>query len=189
MPQERRSDHTSSAGNLERSCDGKTVDQEYDALLAGFATGDHGRVELAVGEQRADVRQQLQAAARRRDLALHFRPGPGRALIFRVEIAEPRLAPTPSARPAPPQQPSPRDAVSPAPPRPPRRPNARDASPPPAPAARPGPRPAASPPPEQRRPTEDRRPASERYRSVLPRWMRDGRPAGPRRDKNGRRSK
>lgn len=188
MPQGRRSDHTSSTGNLERSCDGDSVDQQYDALLAGFATGDHGRVELAVGEQRAAVRQQLQAAARRRDLALHFRPGPGRALIFRVEIAEPRLAPTPPARPARLQQPSQRSADSP-PSRPAQRPSARDASPPPAPAQRPGPRPVAGPPPEQRRSADERRPASERYRSVLPRWMRDGRPAGQRREKNGRRSK
>ena len=188
MPQGRRSDHTSSTGNLERSCDGDSVDQQYDALLAGFATGDHGRVELAVGEQRAAVRQQLQAAARRRDLALHFRPGPGRALIFRVEIAEPKLVVTPPARRAPPQQPSPREAASPAP-RPPRRPPARDASPPPAPAERPGRRPVAGPPPEQRRSADERRSASERYRSELPRWMRDGRPAGPRREKNGRRSK
>ncbi len=65
------------------------VAQEYDALLEGFIVGDHGRAELADGERRLTVRQRLQAAARRRGLALRFRPGRG-PLIFRVDTAPPR---------------------------------------------------------------------------------------------------
>src|SRR5919204_6829172 len=68
------------------------VAQEYDAYLAEFAPGDHGRAELAVGEVRLRVRNRLQAAARRRGLALRFRPGPRPALIFRVEAAPPPKA-------------------------------------------------------------------------------------------------
>ena len=60
------------------------VAQAYDALLAGFVVGEHGRAELDAGEQRTTVHSRLHAAARRRSLALHFRPGPG-PLIFRVE--------------------------------------------------------------------------------------------------------
>ena len=76
------------------------VAQEYDAYLADFAPGDHGRAELAVGEARLRVRSRLQAAARRRDLALRFCPGPGPTLIFRVEAAPPakvRPIPPPAA--------------------------------------------------------------------------------------------
>ena len=76
------------------------VAQEYDAYLADFAPGDHGRAELAVGEVRLRTRSRLQAAARRRGLALRFRPGPGPALIFRVEAAPPAKAkpiPSPAA--------------------------------------------------------------------------------------------
>ena len=81
------------------------VAQEYDAYLAEFAPGDHGRAELTAGEMRLRVRSRLQAAAKRRGLALRFRPGPHKALIFRVEAAPPpkaRLVPllaAPSAQP------------------------------------------------------------------------------------------
>lgn len=60
------------------------VAQSYDALLADFAIGDYGRVELVDGERRNIVRSRLHAAARRRGVQLRFRPGPG-PLIFRVE--------------------------------------------------------------------------------------------------------
>ena len=58
--------------------------QAYDALLADFALGAYGRAELIDGEQRDSVCSRLHAAARRRGLALRFRPGRG-PLIFRVE--------------------------------------------------------------------------------------------------------
>jgi len=73
------------------------IAREYNAYLTDFAVGDYGRAELHDGERRATVRQRLQAAARRRGLALRFRPGPTPALIFCVEAA-----PAPLARPAPP---------------------------------------------------------------------------------------
>jgi len=72
------------------------VAREYDAYLADFAAGDHGRVELALGEQRAVVRARLHAAARRRGFALHFRPGPSAALIFYVVAAPTMVAPAPA---------------------------------------------------------------------------------------------
>ena len=75
------------------------VAQAYDAHLAAFAIGEYGRAELIAGERRDTVRQRLQAAARRRGLALRFRPGPG-LLTFRVEAAlvvVARPAPPPAA--------------------------------------------------------------------------------------------
>ena len=98
------------------------VAQAYDALLAGFALGDYGRAELLEGERRGTVRRQLQAAAKRRGLALRFRSGPG-PLTFRVEAApapvqEPVGAPLVGAQH---DQATRRDPVPPRPPRPPRR--------------------------------------------------------------------
>jgi hypothetical protein len=130
------------------------VAREYDTYVAEFAIGDYGRVELVAGERRAVVRGRLQAAARRRGLALRFRPGPGAALIFRVEAAPPavvRPAPTPAAGAD--QRRGEAARRDPGPPRPPRR----------------------------------RQTAAERYRAVLPRWMRTGDTAGMRtgRRRNG----
>jgi hypothetical protein len=116
------------------------VAQEYNAYLDGFAAGDYGRAALFDGERRALVRQRLQAAARRRGLALRFRSGPG-PLTFHVTVA-------PEMRPPPPHAPvevvpvaAPvTDGRLQRPPRPPRR-----------------------------------QTATERYRELLPRWMREGR--------------
>jgi hypothetical protein len=66
------------------------VAREYDDYLAGFAIGDYGRAELHDGERRDMVRTRLHAAARRRGLALRFRPGPGATMIFCV------IAPAPA---------------------------------------------------------------------------------------------
>jgi len=63
--------------------------REYDVYLAEFVAGDYGRAELAAGDRRTLVRSRLQAAARRRGLALRFRPGPNPALIFHVKTAPP----------------------------------------------------------------------------------------------------
>lgn len=82
------------------------VAQAYDALLAGFVAGEWGEVALGVGEVRPSVRQRLQAAAKRRGLALRFRPGPG-PLLFRVETAAPLPAAPPAACPPSGQQPDP----------------------------------------------------------------------------------
>jgi hypothetical protein len=75
------------------------VAREYDAYVAGFAIGDYGRAELYAGEGRDTVRRQLQAAAKRRGLALRFRPGPG-PLTFRVATAPVVASPTPPLEPA-----------------------------------------------------------------------------------------
>jgi len=69
------------------------VAREYDEYLASFAVGDYGRAALNAGERRALVRQRLQAAARRRGLALRFRSGPG-PLTFHVTAA-PEMSPSP----------------------------------------------------------------------------------------------
>jgi hypothetical protein len=112
------------------------VAQPYDALLADFAIGDYGRAELIAGERRNAVRSRLHAAARRRGLALRFRPGPG-PLIFRVEAAPAVVIPTPVGTPLVGAR--------------------RDPAPP---------RPFQS--------SRQRQTAAERYRAVLPRWMREG---------------
>ena len=115
------------------------VAREYDEYLASFAVGDYGRAALFDGERRVLVRQRLQAAARRRGLALRFRSGPG-PLTFHV------TAPAISATP-------PREIVA--------------ATPVTAPVTD-GRR--------QRPPRSPRRQtATERYRELLPRWMREGR--------------
>ena len=69
------------------------IAREYDAYLVGFAVGDYGQAALIDGERRAVVRQRLQAAARRRGLALRFRSGPG-PLTFHVAPA-PAISATP----------------------------------------------------------------------------------------------
>ena len=73
------------------------VAQEYDVYLDGFAAGDYGLAALIAGERRALVRQRLQAAARRRGLALRFRSGPG-PLTFHVTLA-PEMSPPPPQAP------------------------------------------------------------------------------------------
>jgi hypothetical protein len=114
------------------------VAEKYDGYLAGFTIGDYGHVELHEGERRGVVRTRLRAAAKRRNLALRFRPGPGAAMIFHVVAPKPVVAP--ALAPAADQR---RDAV------------ARRA-------------------PALRRPLRRRQTAAERYREVLPRWMRAG---------------
>jgi hypothetical protein len=93
MPRVRKMDRAEIALAEQRPQSSRArVAQEYDAYLADFAPGDHGRAELAVGEVRLRVRSRLQAAARRRGLALRFRRGPHKALIFHVEVAPPAKA-------------------------------------------------------------------------------------------------
>jgi hypothetical protein len=101
MPRFRKVDPTQVALTSRPRSERARVAQEYNALLEGFAVGDHGRAELVDGERRLLVRQRLQAAARQRDLALRFRPGRG-PLIFRVDAAPPRPSeriPSPAAEP------------------------------------------------------------------------------------------
>jgi len=120
------------------------VAREYDEYLADFALGEYGRAELIDGEQRNTVRRRLHAAARRRGLALRFRPGPG-PLTFRVE-AVPIVETVPAV-----------DAAL-----------------------------AAAPAAPPLRPSHRRETPAERYREVLPRWMREGQPPGRREGSNRR---
>jgi hypothetical protein len=129
------------------------IAQVYDAYLADFAVGDYGRAELTIGERRAIVRRRLHAAARRRGLALRFRPGPSAALTFHVEAAPPAIV-----RQAPPAAASTRRRND--------RASRRDMPPP--------------------RLPRRHQSAAERYRAVLPRWMRDGEPAGRRAERKRR---
>jgi hypothetical protein len=88
MPSVRRRSPAEIAVLEQRPLGARTqVAREYDAYVADFVAGDYGRGELAADERRTVVRGRLQAAARRRGLALRFRPGPNPALIFRVEAA------------------------------------------------------------------------------------------------------
>jgi hypothetical protein len=128
------------------------VAREYDAYVADFVVGDHGRAELATGERRALVRGRLQAAARRRGFVLRFRPGPSVALVFRVEAAAPvdrlvlQTAGTDHRH----------NGIA-----------SRD--------------------PRPSRPPGRRQTATERYHTMLPRWMREGQHPG-RRDGRKRRA-
>jgi hypothetical protein len=130
----------------------RQIAREYDAHLAGFVPGDYGRAELHAGEERAEVRVRLQAAAERRGLQLRFRPGRG-PLTFHVASA-------PAVEPAAPTHAKAAPAVAQAP--------ARDEPP------------AERQPQPTSRPPRRRLSATERYREVLPRWMRDGGQAGRR---------
>jgi len=177
MPRSRESDpHTLVPSEQSVPADYARVAQEYDTYLSGFVAGDHGCVELGAGEQRPVVRDQLQAAARRRDLALRFRPGRG-PLIFYVEAAPALLTERQPARPVAPAEPT---ARPPAPAKPAvQRPSAQAAPPEPhrsSSAARERP---ARP---QQRPRGSRQPAAGRYDDLLPRWMREGQQAGQRRN-------
>jgi hypothetical protein len=131
------------------------VAREYDAYVADFTVGDYGRAELLDGEQRALVRQRLQAAAKRSGLILRFRSGPG-PLIFQVTA-------TPTISTPPPQEPSAITSVAPV------TVDRRSQRPP--------------------RPPRQRKSAAERYRDVLPRWMRDGQHEGKRNGSTKRRSR
>lgn len=166
MPQShRRSTNEGVALEPRLPSDRARIAQEYDAYLDSFVAGDYGRADLAAGEPRALVRQQLQAAARRRGLLLHFRTGPSPALIFRVDQAPPlpqgASAPAHTQAPAPPTPATTLPTPAPAPPTPDPG-NSRERSVAPA------------------RPRGQRQTASERYSDMLPRWMRDGSSAGRR---------
>lgn len=172
MARIRKAAHEDSSTAVERPLSTRArIAQEYDALLADFAVGDYGKVDLSDGEQRLTVRSRLQAAARRRRMSLRFRPGPSTALVFHVQAAAPQAAPAPQpAEPAPAAQPKRvAPAQSPAQPQPSRprqqasQPERRDTKPQ-----------RREPPPERREPQPPRDSAAERWGRMLPRWMREG---------------
>jgi hypothetical protein len=73
------------------------IAREYDTYVAEFVAGEYGRAELAAHERRGSARS-LQAAAKRRGLALRFHSDPD-LLTFHVETAPPSIA-QPTAIPA-----------------------------------------------------------------------------------------
>ena len=79
--------HTQRPSTSDSHAIDNSMNQQYDTLMAHFAAGEHGRVELGAGEDRVAVREMLQAAAQRRDLQLTFRRGRG-PLTFRVEALQ-----------------------------------------------------------------------------------------------------
>jgi hypothetical protein len=171
MARIRKAAHEDTGTAVERSLSRRArIAQEYDALLADFAVGDYGKVDLSDGEQRLTVRSRLQAAARRRRLSLRFRPGPSTALIFHVQAAEPPAVPAPrAAKPEPAAQPKPAAAAQ-APAQPQRGRPRQQASQPDRRDAQPQRREA----PDRREPQPARDSAAERWGRMLPRWMREG---------------
>jgi hypothetical protein len=150
------------AGAGEGASERERIAEQYDAMLADFQEGDWGDVVLEAQDKRLTVRSRLKAAAARRGLGLRFRQRRDDRLRFQlVAVAEP------ASRPAPPRP----EAEAPA------------QQTPSAPAQQRGeaakPRPPATPPPGRQRS------ATDRYKDVLPRWMREGqqprRPAAPKR--------
>ena len=75
--------HTQRPSTSDSHAIDNSMNQQYDTLMAHFAAGEHGRVELGAGEDRVAVREMLQAAAQRRGLQLTFRRGRG-PLTFQV---------------------------------------------------------------------------------------------------------
>lgn len=185
MARIRKAAHEETGMDAERPLSTRArIAQEYDALLADFAVGDYGKVDLSAGEQRLTVRSRLQAAARRRCMSLRFRPGPSTALIFHVHAAElqaaPALPPTrpdtaaqakPAAapqRPAQPRRGQPRQQASQFERRE-QQPQRREA------------------PPERREQQPPRDSTAERWGRMLPRWMREGGRSGNGRPGNSNR--
>lgn len=60
---------------------------EYDTYLLDFAQGDYGEVQLDEGDNRLTIRNRLQAAAARRQLALSFRRTTGPKIRFQIVAA------------------------------------------------------------------------------------------------------
>jgi hypothetical protein len=62
----------------------KLIEEQYDAFLADYASGDYGEAELDEGEKRLTVRNRFKAAAARRGLDLIFPRTNGNVVRFRV---------------------------------------------------------------------------------------------------------
>lgn len=62
----------------------KLIEEEYDAIIAGYAEGEYGEAELTPNENRITVRNRLKAAAGRSGLSLDFKRTKGNILRFKV---------------------------------------------------------------------------------------------------------
>lgn len=74
----------------------KRVEEEYDAILGEYGTGDYGEATLEPGENRLTVRNRLKAAARRRSIAIEFSRTSGELLRFKIAAASASLASEPA---------------------------------------------------------------------------------------------
>lgn len=62
----------------------KLIEEQYDAVLAGFEVGDYGELLPDADEKRLTARNRLKAAASRRGLSLTFLRTTGEAVRFKV---------------------------------------------------------------------------------------------------------
>jgi predicted Rossmann fold nucleotide-binding protein DprA/Smf involved in DNA uptake len=62
----------------------KLIEEQYDAILSEYATGEYGEALLEPQENRLTVRNRLLAAAGRRGLGINFRRTSGELLRFQI---------------------------------------------------------------------------------------------------------
>jgi hypothetical protein len=62
----------------------KQIEEQYDAILGEYETGEYGEALLEPEENRLTVRNRLRAAAGRRDLGIEFRRTTGDLLRFQI---------------------------------------------------------------------------------------------------------
>jgi hypothetical protein len=79
----------------------KLVEEQYDAILSDYATGEYGEALLEPEDNRLTVRNRLLAAAKRRGLGINFRRTSGDLLRFQIVANGNGLAVVAVAPPAP----------------------------------------------------------------------------------------
>ncbi|HMO58561.1 MAG TPA: hypothetical protein PKA05_04685 [Roseiflexaceae bacterium] len=62
----------------------RIIEEQYDEILAEFAAGDYGDVDLESNEKRPTVKNRLRAAAERRQLGIKFFRMRGEQLRFQL---------------------------------------------------------------------------------------------------------
>jgi hypothetical protein len=62
----------------------KLVEEQYDAIFAGYEVGEYGEAVLDEGENRLTVRNRMKAAATRRGMGIEFRRTSGDLLRFQI---------------------------------------------------------------------------------------------------------
>jgi hypothetical protein len=62
----------------------KLVEEQYNAILSDYATGEYGEALLEPEDNRLTVRNRLLAAAKRRGLGINFRRTSGDLLRFQI---------------------------------------------------------------------------------------------------------
>jgi hypothetical protein len=62
----------------------KLIEEQYDAILSDYTTGDYGEALLESDEKRLTVHNRLRVAAERRGLGIEFRRTTGDLIRFQV---------------------------------------------------------------------------------------------------------